>query len=316
MIALPLVSIIIPLYNAEKYVAEAIESVINQTYTNWELIIVNDGSIDNSLAIAKSFENEKIKVFSQENKGASAARNFGYSLSKGDFIKFFDADDLLSQNMLEEQVNRLKDNENCIASAQWGRFYKNDIATFKLSPEECWQDMKPIDWISSSWKNGTSMTQPGIFLIQRNIIEKAGLWDETLTLIDDLEYFSKTILASTKILFCDNATLHYRSGIPNNLSGLKSRLAMESCFKSIDLSTGYLLHASMSKEAKQSASNLLQSLVFESYPDNLDLVDKANLRLKKLPPPLIKYPASGISRIILTFLGWKVLKKIRKYYEH
>lgn len=67
-IASPLVSIIMPLYNAQKYVAEAIQSVINQTYTNWELIIVNDESSDNSLALAKEFENEKIKILNQENK--------------------------------------------------------------------------------------------------------------------------------------------------------------------------------------------------------------------------------------------------------
>lgn len=317
----PLVSVIMPLYNAEKYVGAAIESVTNQSYTNWELIIVNDGSTDNSLEVAKKFENEKIKVFSQENKGASAARNYGYSLSKGEYIKFFDADDLISSEMISSQVELALANPNAIISAKWGRFYNDDLTTFKFSPEECWQDMYPVEWITKSWYKGTSMTQPGIFLIPKNTIEKQGLWDETLSLVDDLEFYTKTILGSQKVIFSEKSILLYRSGNENNLSGSKSRKAMESCYKAMDLSTRYLLKVSNDYLTINTVANLWQSFVYECYPNNLDLIKLAEFEIKKNASPTIQYTQNKLHKSLIFFIGWKNFKKIiiikkrwRKYY--
>ncbi|HZX58320.1 MAG TPA: glycosyltransferase family A protein, partial [Mucilaginibacter sp.] len=103
----PLVSIIIPVYNSEKHLAETISSALEQTWPNKEIIIVDDGSADNSLAIAKSFASENVKVFHQPNKGASAARNKGIQEAKGDYIQFLDADDLLMPNKIAAQVKQL-----------------------------------------------------------------------------------------------------------------------------------------------------------------------------------------------------------------
>src|ERR1700744_1176722 len=105
--SVPLVSIIIPLYNAGNYISETLQSALDQTWPNKEIIIVDDGSTDNSLAIAKSFESEFVKVLSQENKGASAARNKGLSIAKGEYIQFLDADDLLSPNKIAAQLEKL-----------------------------------------------------------------------------------------------------------------------------------------------------------------------------------------------------------------
>ena len=102
-----LASIIIPAYNAERYISEAIESVINQTYTNWELIIVNDGSTDNTEKIAQSYaqKDSRITYITQENKGVSVARNIGYNASKGDYLGFLDADDYWLPDNLDEKIN-------------------------------------------------------------------------------------------------------------------------------------------------------------------------------------------------------------------
>src|ERR1700748_3370934 len=104
----PLVSIIIPVYNAQKYLAETINSALAQTWPNKEIIIVDDGSTDNSFQIAKNFENDKVRVYYQENRGAGAARNKGLREAKGNYIQFLDADDLISNNKAEEQINLLK----------------------------------------------------------------------------------------------------------------------------------------------------------------------------------------------------------------
>lgn len=103
------VSIIIPLYNTEKYIAETIQSVLEQTYTNWELIIIDDGSKDTSSEKVKAFlSDNRIQYFYQNNGGVSLARNNGISKAKGEYIAFLDADDLWKNSNLEEKITALK----------------------------------------------------------------------------------------------------------------------------------------------------------------------------------------------------------------
>ena len=104
----PLVSIITPAYNAEKYIKETIESVLGQTYKNWELIIVNDGSTDSTEEIIKSFDDSRVVLLSQKNSGVSSARNLGMQSSKGKYITFLDADDVLPPESLKVRVDYLE----------------------------------------------------------------------------------------------------------------------------------------------------------------------------------------------------------------
>lgn len=96
------ISIIVPVFNAEKYLRETVESVITQNYKNWELIAINDGSFDKSLEILTEFSNldSRIKVITIGNKGVSNARNIGISMASGDYILMLDSDDALAPNML------------------------------------------------------------------------------------------------------------------------------------------------------------------------------------------------------------------------
>ena len=106
-----LCSIIMPAYNSEKYISEAIESVLKQTYTNWELLIVNDCSTDNTEEIIKSYQQRKtkIKLINQkENQGAANARNTGIQNAKGKYIAFLDADDIWREEKLQKQIQILQ----------------------------------------------------------------------------------------------------------------------------------------------------------------------------------------------------------------
>lgn len=95
-------SLIIPAYNVEKYIKKCLDSVLNQTYNNYEIIIINDGSTDNTSKILESYKsNKKIKIINQENKGLSNARNTGVSNAKGDYILFIDSDDFIEKELLE-----------------------------------------------------------------------------------------------------------------------------------------------------------------------------------------------------------------------
>lgn len=128
-----LISIITPLYNAEKYIEETINSVLNQTHKNWEMIIVDDCSKDNSLILAKKFESKdnRIKVFSLTNNGGSAvARNYGLKQAKGRYITFLDADDLLDINYLESQLMFIKDTNAAVVSSAYRRMAKTTTTDF------------------------------------------------------------------------------------------------------------------------------------------------------------------------------------------
>ena len=100
----PLVSILIPAYNSEKWIRSTIKSALDQTWSNKEIIIVDDGSIDNTYKIAKEYESENVKVFTQKNSGACVARNLAFSYSKGDFIQWLDADDILHSDKISIQL--------------------------------------------------------------------------------------------------------------------------------------------------------------------------------------------------------------------
>ena len=107
-----LVSICIPVFNSEKWLGDTINSALAQTWSNKELIIVDDGSADNSLKIARKFESSIVKVISQNNRGACAARNKALANAQGDFIQWLDADDILAPDKIEIQLT----NSDCWSS--------------------------------------------------------------------------------------------------------------------------------------------------------------------------------------------------------
>jgi len=207
-----LVSILIPLYNSEKYIAETLESCLKQTYNNLEIIIVDDGSTDNSLKIAKKYAKkyESIKLYTQKNAGAQRARNLAFEKSSGEYIQYLDADDLLSENKIYDQMNLvMRHGDNNIYSCKFIRFTKKikDGKYFEKNIDKTFDNS--IDWLITSWSNG-GMGQTSIWLTPRKIIEKSGLWDETLIKNQDGEFFNRVLLNSEKVIYSDNAIVYYR----------------------------------------------------------------------------------------------------------
>ncbi len=121
----PLVSIITPFYNAEKYLSDTVNSVLSQTYTNWELLLIDDGSTDASYAIAQSFKDARIKLMQQANGGQCAATNNAIRIAQGDFIQLLDADDLMHPQKTEVQMRDLVDREEFLGVSRWAFFYED-----------------------------------------------------------------------------------------------------------------------------------------------------------------------------------------------
>lgn len=150
---MPKVSILIPLYNSEKYIADTIQSALNQTYPNIEVIIVDDGSRDNSFSIAKQFESKQVTVLSQKNKGASTARNKAFENCTGELIQYLDADDLLHPDKIKLQVEEYYKHQNpdILLSGTWGRFTldENQVQWEKQTLNKNYS--QPIEWLIDAW---------------------------------------------------------------------------------------------------------------------------------------------------------------------
>ncbi len=310
----PKISILIPAYNCEKYIAETIACLLNQSYKNIEIIVVDDGSTDNTLSVLSKVNDTRFKYSVQANNGASAARNAAFAISSGEFIKFMDADDLISPKCLEVQLKKIINKPGCIASATWGRFYKDDASDFKPAPETVWKDLPGIDWlIDSLIDSGANMMQPGIFLVPRNIIEKAGPWNEALSLIDDFDYMIRVISNSSAVLFCEDALLMYRSGISNNLSGKKTAKHMQSAWESLNLGVTQILHIQNDARSRLACANTYQHWAYQFYPYHRELYDKAAVRVKELGGSNISLRGGKLYKILSGLIGWKNAIRVKMF---
>lgn len=318
----PLVSILIACYNAESWLAETIESAIAQTWEACEIIIVDDGSTDNSLAIAKRYESSRIKVINQPNHGQSAAENIALAAAQGDLIQYLDADDLLAPDKIECQIQALIAHpanhhhanlaeSSLIMAGEWARFYRSPEEA-QFIPQPLWRDMAPVDWLICAWTHNYMM-HGAAWLIPRKVIEQAGPWTESLSLINDVDYFSRVLLASQGIQFCWGARSYYRSGISGSLSGAKSYSAWQSALLSISLGSQSLLAAEDSPRTRQVCATLFQRFIYEAYPDAPDLITQAESRLLEFGPSALK-PDGGISFQLLTHLvGWRQAKRWQRW---
>ena len=308
-----LVSVCIPCHNAAPYVGQAIDSILSQSWPYVEIIVVNDGSTDTSAAILDSLASSKVQVIHQPNRGQCAAANRALAEAQGEWVKFFDADDLLSPDFIERQMLRLGERNDAVASAKWGRFYGDDVTTFKLNPESVWKDMPAASWLVEAWAEAQPMMQCALWLIPRSVLGIAGGWDESLSLINDFEFFARVLSHSKDVLFTPEATLYYRSGLSGSLSGQKSRKAWQSAFHSLLRGTGHLLSRRSDPEARLSCANVLQQFVYEVYPDHPDLSKVIQQRILELGGSNLAVPGGPRFQKMKNLLGWKAAKRLQKF---
>src|ERR1700752_4434252 len=133
----PLVSILIPAFNAQEWLADTLRSALAQTWHRKEIIVVDDGSTDQSLTLARQFESKGVRVISQKNEGPAAAKNKAFSASRGDYIQWLDADDLLAPDKIARQVQVFPQcgSKRTLLSSGWAAFlYRHDRAKFVPTP--------------------------------------------------------------------------------------------------------------------------------------------------------------------------------------
>jgi glycosyltransferase involved in cell wall biosynthesis len=307
----PLVSILIPCHNASPWLEQTLESALAQTWAPKEIIVVDDGSSDNSAAIVHTYASHGVRLATQENRGAAAARNHALQHARGEFIQFLDADDLLAPDKIEQQLRSLSAAAGHIAAGPWGRFDDNP-ASAVFTPEANWRDSKPVDWLALNFA-GRGMMPPAAWLTPRTLIDAAGPWDERLTLNDDGEYFCRVLLASSGVLFCANARSFYRSNLAGSLSRRQTEAAWRSAFLSQDLCTRHLLARENSTRTRRACADLFQRLAFAAYPGCPALVRQCEAKAAAYGGS-DQRPGGGRSfRIIARLLGWKFAQRLRAW---
>jgi glycosyltransferase involved in cell wall biosynthesis len=234
----PLVSICMPLYNAEDFIGETIKKLKEQSYQNIEIIIVNDHSTDNSVNIVKSFNWDKIKLFTNTKKGACSARNYAFTQSTGDYIKFLDSDDFCSQKMIERQVKTLqgKSKKSLVFSPLKLLFPDGSFLEPKRSIDHDYDVAFDLQ-IEIMKFGGTNI--PYCYLMSRELVEATGGWDETVLKNQDGEYFSRVLAHGDKAFSVSDEFVIYRKtgvGISSKLSKERTSSMLKTYGKVISLS--------------------------------------------------------------------------------
>ena len=201
-----LVSVIIPCFNVEKWVGEAIDSCLKQTYPHIEIIVIDDCSTDKSVEIIKSYGDKIIWESLPENKGGCYARNRGFALSKGEYIQFLDADDFILPDKIERQINFL---EKTGADAVYGDWrFQGHQSNGVILLDKIENPGKQKDILQSLIENW--WTAVASLLYKRAIVEKSGGWDENFLAAQDRDFFISVIMAGAKVVYQPGCYSIYR----------------------------------------------------------------------------------------------------------
>jgi glycosyltransferase involved in cell wall biosynthesis len=312
----PLVSILIPAFNAEEFVAETIRSALAQTWRRIEIIVVDDGSTDRTADVCRQFASSSVAVVSQPHRGASAARNTALSLCQGDYVQWLDADDLMASDKVAKQLETLGENrdESLLLSCSWAYFgYRPHRAVFV--PTSLWTDLSPAEWLFRKLNENIFMTCV-TWLVSRRLTETAGPWDTTLLADNDGEYFCRVLLASTGVRFVPEARVFYRRRAGSLSHVGLSKAKMEAKLLSAEKHIAYLRSLDDSDRSRAACVRMLQRYLAHIDPAQADLVERAQ-RLAtalggRLPAPQLSWKYAWIQKLF----GGSSGKRAQVVYNH
>jgi glycosyltransferase involved in cell wall biosynthesis len=305
----PLVSILIPGYNSEEWIADTLQSAIAQTWPRKEIIVVDDGSRDRTAEVARRFASKEVAVVSTENQGAAAARNHALRLSQGNYIQWLDADDLLAPDKIERQlaVLRESDSRRILLSSPWA-FFNYRIKRARFVPTLLWQDLSPVEWLLRKMGNNLHM-QTATWLTSRELAEAAGPWDTRLLSDDDGEYFCRVLLASEGTRFAPEARVFYRITPSSRLSHVgASDRKKDALVISMKLHVQYLRSLEDSERVRRACLTYMQNWYPSFYPERPDLIVElqslASQLQGHLEEPRLRWKYAWMKPVF----GWKAAK--------
>ena len=311
----PLVSIILPCYNSENHIEECINSLINQSYKNIEIIIINDGSIDGTETKIKTFNDERIKYISQENKGACAARNSGIRAASGNYYQFFDSDDILIADKIERQIELIDGKKNVLASSRWIQFHNKiddsppiDFKIFNANtPKQyffhvlCRSEYIPLQ----AW------------LIPSDIVSRAGLFNESLDINQDGEYLARLLTHTEEIRIVDGYVGFYYRCQLNTVSTWNSGKKILSLLMSLESLSSCAEKMGIDLNETK-ISDIYYRTMVSGYPFSKPYISTINKLISKYggrSKNSNKIEGGILIRTIANIFGWRLARLMQIQYS-
>jgi glycosyltransferase involved in cell wall biosynthesis len=315
------VSILIPAYNAERLVGAALQSALDQTWPTIEIILVDDGSTDQTFAVARKYESATVKILRQENRGAAAARNTALREAQGDFLQYLDADDLLSADKIREQLVLLQENPNYLSVSSAMYFFDGEDPDAGLLERSGAVDTDdPVQFLMQLLgSEGPTRTIPyGAWLTPRSVAGSAGPWDDSVrSPDDDGEYFARVMLASRGIRASKSGRYYYRKFRQGgSYSTTHSERNLRGRLHSLDCKANYLLARTKDPKAYRALANRYVDLAFGAYPSFPQLTEETLQKAKEMGgtdyiPPFGTWKGDLLRKM----LGWKTAKRMHATYH-
>lgn len=300
-ISTKLVSVVVPAFNAGQTIVETLDSVFAQTYENLEVIVVNDGSTDNTMVVLEGYSNP-INIVSTENKGVSHARSFGFKHSKGDYIQYLDADDLLMPEKIEIQLRALVDQYADVAYGDWQKFKaeNNQVTIAEAIEREIEGDLE-IALFTYFW------CPPAAILYSRQLCERLK-WNENLPVIQDARYFLDAAIAKGKFVYTKGIMAQYRTAQSNSLSQ-KSDLNFVRDLYENTKSIYSLWKGEINMDRKMAILKSLRHCINRLSVLDKRLAEEAIEFLLQIAPDYLP-PEKGLLRILTKIIGYKSAEKV------
>lgn len=301
-----LVSVIIPAFNSGQTIAKTIESVLRQDYSPIEIIVINDGSVDDTEKIVKGFKD--VKYFFKENAGVSIARNFGLAHASGKYIQYLDADDLLAEGKLKIQVSALQNNNADVAYGDWIKFTEENSVFKELElVKRIMERRAEIELITDFWIPLAAL------LYSKKIVEKIGPWNLNLPIIQDARYALDAARQGAKFIYTEGVMAYYRAHTSGSLS-TKSKISfMTDCLKNaIEIDLDWRKYYHHDKEKKEAIISVLRFCVNEFSGLDKKLHKQAIDKILEIDPQFIPKGSSGLIALS-KIMGYRNAERIAYY---
>lgn len=305
----PKVSVIVPCYNSEPWLRECLDSVLSQTRPDFEVVVIDDGSTDHTASIAQSYADKRVRYLSQVNQGACAARNMGFALSRGEYINFFDSDDIMHPKKIEMQLAAAGQDQTKSVTGDWMPFrHKPGDMAMKRPP--IFRNLTPRDYFEL-YLNDQGDIPLSAWLVPRTLVEKVGDWDLRLKRDQDGEYAARLMAASSGSTHVGEISYYYRKPRVGSVSQVDSPEKVRSSIIALDAIAQYALQCGVALDNTNISDHYLAILAC-AYPHSLQYELALKQRISqfggaKRPPVLGGRAINGLSKMV----GWKLARRLQ-----
>ena len=303
------ISVIVPCYNAAAWISEALGSVVKQGLDSAEIIVIDDGSIDESAKIVER-DFPYVRLIKTKNQGASRTRNLGTSESRGKFIQYLDADDLLAPGKLRAQLEILESSRADVAYGSWQVLInKPDGRCLQAGAHKRKMQHPEIELFTDFWY------PPAVYLFRRSIVEKVGGWNEKLPVIQDARFALDCALRDGKFIYCEGIMAYYRVHSANSLSRRDSLAFTRDCLENaVEVESWWLGHGGINEERKAALLQVYDYIAWTSFKKDESTFTYAYSALNRLQPGFIPF-RNKFLRLIYKRKGYRAAASLAFWYR-